>query len=473
LLQGGKTMRNFCLVLLLLIALSACNVNVNTGGGGSTNPTEPYVVENPTQEVIVEPTSDNAPLPTHTPVIDAENPETEATLPVPVTSSDGCEAVASASGIVIDAEAERAEAPRTLPNGRPFPGTEPREVGIQAQGANARTEVLIQFTPESTPNERNEFIRQIGGSKRKEIDALNTYIVTLRPNTTLTDVPQSPIVIRVEVDETAAATQEPTAPNDARFAEQWALPMVGLPEAWASLPAGRSVIVAVIDSGVCLNHPDLQGRLVQGYDFVQNDNDPSDVFGHGCGVAGVIAANANNGIGIAGVAPNAQIMPLRVLDERGLGSYSNIASAIIYAADNGANIINLSLAGSTNSVILEQAVAYAVSRGIVVIAAAGNFNSPNTFYPAAYPSVIAVGSVDVNLQRSSFSNYGSFVDVYAPGRDILATSMNGDYALNSGTSFAAPIVAGLTAMSQAFDTPLNTENGIVFLYPPENLPNCP
>jgi thermitase len=468
-------MRKLCLALLLF-TISACNVNVNvnTDGGGS-NPTQPYVVENPTQPIGVQPTSDNVPLPTHTPSTstDGSQPETEATIPVPVTSSDGCEAVASASGIVIDAEQERAEAPRTLPNGNPFPNTEPRSIQVRSQSANDRTEVLVQFTPESTPNERNEFIRQIGGTKRREIDALNTYIVTLRPNMTLTEIPQSPIVLRVEIDETAEASQEPTGPNDARFAEQWALPVVGLPEAWTALPSGQTVIVAVIDSGVCLNHPDLQGRIIAGYDFVDNDNDPSDVFGHGCGVAGVIAANANNGIGIAGVAPNAQIMPLRVLDAQGLGNYSNIASAIVYAADNGANIINLSLAGSNNSSILQQAVAYAIAHGVVVIAAAGNFNSPNTFYPAAYPSVIAVGSVDVNLQRSSFSNYGTFVDVYAPGRDILSTSINGDYAFNSGTSFAAPIVAGLTALTESFNAPLNTQDGIVFLYPPENLPNCP
>lgn len=463
-------MQKLSLVLCLLLALSACNVDTGGGGGTGANPTEAYVVENPTEAVIVEPTSDNMPLPTHTPA--PSDPEMVATAPIPITSSDDCEAVASASGVVIDAEQERAEAPRTLPNGRPFPNTEPRPVQLQSQSAANRAQVMIQFTPESTRNERNEFIRSIGGTSRREIDALNTYLVTLRPNTTLTDVPSSPIVINIEVDEVASSSQEPTPPNDSRFAEQWGLPVVGLPEAWAAVPSNRTVIVAVIDSGVCLNHPDLAGRVMAGYDFVDNDNDPSDVFGHGCGVAGVIAANANNGIGIAGVAPNTRIMPVRVLDSRGLGNYSNIAAGIIYATDNGANIINLSLAGSTNSSVLEQAVAYAVSRGVIVIAAAGNFGSPNTYYPAAYPSVIAVGSIDVNLQRSSFSNYGTFVDVYAPGRDILTTNINGDYAFNSGTSFAAPIVAGITAMSESMNAPLNTQDGVVFLYPPENLPNC-
>jgi|GEM_PF-5183701 len=433
-------------------------------------------VEQPTQA----PTSNNLPLPTHTPSNGGTEPEQEATVPVPVTSSDDCEAVASASGVVIDAQQERAEAPQTLPNGQPFPNTPPRAAftasAARGTGAspNNRTQVLIQFTADSVPNERNAYINEIGGTTRTQIDALHTYIVTVRPNYQLVDAPPSDIVVSIEIDQVATATQseEPTPPNDPRYGEQWALPVVGLPEAWENLPS-RTVTIAVIDSGICANHPDLQGRILPGYDFVDDDSDPTDVFGHGCGVAGVIAANSNNGQGIAGVAPNAMIMPLRVLDANGQGSYSNIANAIIYAVDNGADIINLSLAGPSSSAILEAAVAYAVDSGVVVIAAAGNFGMERAFYPAAYPSVIAVGSVDpVTLQRSSFSNFGADIDVWAPGRDILTTSMSGDYEFVSGTSFAAPIVAGITAMSEAMNAPLNTEDGIVFLYPPDSIPNC-
>ncbi len=426
------------------------------------------------------PTSDNQPLPTHTPSSGGTEPETEATVPVPVTSSDDCTAVASASGIVIDAEQERAEAPRTLPNGQPFPGTEPRSMFTASTsrstfGVNGDIQLLIQFTADSAPNERNEYIRLLGGTTRTQIDALNTYMVTVGSNFTLRTAPQSPIVVSVEIDGTAAASQsnEPAPPNDPRYAEQWALPVVGLPEAWANLPS-RTITVAVIDSGICANHPDLQGRILPGFDFVDNDNDPTDTFGHGCGVAGVIAANSNNALGIAGIAPNVQIMPLRVLDNVGLGSYSNIANAIIYAVDNGADIINLSLAGSTSSAILEAAVAYAVDSGVVVIAAAGNSGREGAFFPAAYPSVIAVGSIDpVTLEPSRFSNFGADIDIWAPGRDILTTNLAGDYEFVSGTSFAAPIVAGITAMSEAMDAPLNTEDGIVFLYPPDSIPNCP
>lgn len=443
-----------------------------------------------TSEPIIEPTtaptSDNQPLPTHTPSSGGTEPETEATVPIPVTSSDDCEAVASASGIVLDAEQERAEAPRTLPNGQPFPNIEPRSAGFTAaagpslmgqSGAVTAQQILIQFTTDSSIEDRNAYIVEIGGTVESQIDVLHTYTVNIPADSGLNifQLPPSPIVQRTEIDGVASATQagEPVPPNDPRFGEQWALPVVGLPEAWASLPQNQ-VVVAVIDSGICANHPDLQGRILPGYDFVDDDNDPTDVFGHGCGVAGVIAANTNNGIGIAGVAPNVQIMPLRVLDNVGLGSYSNIANAIVYAVDNGADIINLSLAGPTSSGILEAAVAYAVDSGVVVIAAAGNFRQPFAFYPAAYPSVIAVGSVDpVTLEQSSFSNFGADVDVWAPGRDILTTNMLGDYEFVSGTSFAAPIVAGIAAMSEVLNAPLNTEDGVVFLYPPDSLPNCP
>lgn len=471
-------MRKLCLFLIFVLFLSACNVDSGdspqptvVSSNPTTIPDSPTTVpENPT-DVPVVPTSDNQPLPTTTPAPD----EGDVTPVVPITNSDDCVPAASASGIVIDVDQERAEAPRTLPNGRAFPGTEPINTGFTASNnrPSNRTDIMIQFTPDSTPNERNNYIQQIGGTTREAIDALNTYAVTLRPNVSISELPESPIVLHAEIDEIAGATQSgQSQPNDPRYAEQWALPVIGLPGAWEGLPS-RTIIVAVIDSGVCLNHPDLQGRLVAGYDFVDDDSDPTDVFGHGCGVAGVIAANANNGAGIAGVAPNAQIMPLRVLDEQGLGNYSSIASAIVHAVDNGAHIINLSLAGSSPSSIIEAAVNYAINRNVIVIAAAGNFAQERAYYPAAYPNVIAVGSIDPNLQRSSFSNFGSQIDIWAPGRDILTTNKNGGYEFMSGTSFAAPIVAGLTAITEASNTNLNTDNGIVFIYPPDAEPNCP
>ena len=128
-------------------------------------------------------------------------------------------------------------------------------------------------------------------------------------------------------------------------------------------------------------------------------------------------------------------MPLRVLNSSGVGSYSDVAAAIVYAADNGAQVINLSLGGSNPSSTLENAVNYAISKGVIVVAAAGNNGTEGALYPAAYPDVIAVGSVDPDLQHSSFSNYGAQIDIWAPGRDILTTKRDGSYGLVSGTSF--------------------------------------
>jgi thermitase len=382
-----------------------------------------------------------------------------------ITSSDNCQAVAAG----VDASEQRAEVSQTLPNGRPYPNHEPRNVNIPNRPV--RDQVLIQFTPDSSQQQRNDYVRSINGRSRRNIDRLNTYVVTIPPGTDTTALPESPIVTLIEPDYVAGASQSP--PSDPRYGEQWGLPMIGLTDPWGQLPAGSPfVIVAVIDSGICANHPDLQGRILSGFDFVDDDNDPTDTFGHGCGVAGVIAASANNSIGIAGVAPNAAIMPLRVLDSNGLGNYSDIAAAIVYAADNGVQIINLSLGGTYYSQVLADAVNYAAAKGVTLIAAAGNYGQEGAFFPGAFAAVIAVGSVDVDLQRSSFSNYGDDVPIYAPGRDILTTSMNGDYELVSGTSFAAPIVSGIAAMSRAFGLPLNTENGIVYLYAPSNQPGC-
>lgn len=386
----------------------------------------------------------------------------------PITTSDGCVAAASS----VDARTQQQRRPTdTLPNGRPFPGVGPRRVNVPNRPA--QNQVLIQFTSASSQQERNAYIRSLNGRARRRIDGLNSFAVTLPPNQSTSDLPASPVVVRVELDYIAGATQGETTPNDPRFGEQWSLPVIGLPAAWSGLPSNASPItVAVIDSGICLNHPDLSGRIIGGFDFVDDDESPQDIFGHGCGVAGVIAATLNNSLGIAGVAPNARLMPLRVLDASGLGNYSDISAAIVYAADNGAQIINLSLAGPQFSQIMADAVAYATARGVTVIAAAGNSGIEGAGYPAAFPAVIAVGSVDPDLQRSDFSNYGANVDIFAPGRDILTTSITGDYEVMTGTSFAAPHVAGIAALAQTYGTPLNMENDVVLLYPPDNQLSC-
>lgn len=225
----------------------------------------------------------------------------------------------------------------------------------------------------------------------------------------------------------------------------WGASAIKAPAVWPSTTGG-SVIVAVLDTGVA-SHDDLSPQVLPGYDFIDNDTTPTDLNGHGTHVAGTVAATRNNNLGVAGVAPSAKILPVRVLDASGSGSLTGVANGIIYAVDNGAKIINLSLGGSSTTAALEAAVAYAVSKDVLVIAAAGNegVNSLPS-YPAAYPQVLAVASVDKNLAVSGFSSRGSYVDVAGPGGSITSTYLNNSYGTLSGTSMASPHVAAAAAL---------------------------
>ena len=245
----------------------------------------------------------------------------------------------------------------------------------------------------------------------------------------------------------------------------WGNDMVNAPEAWARGYTGRGVTVAVIDSGVDTGHDDLRNNIwvntgeianngidddgngfvddVRGWDFIGNDNNPYDFNGHGTHVAGTIAA-ANNNIGGTGIAYGARIMPVRVLDSSGRGSNSGVAEGIRYAAANGADVINLSLGGSTPSSVIRSAIAYATQRGSFVVTAAGNDRASQPGYPARYATDygISVGSLDRDGDISSFSNRAGsnrqMHHVMAPGGRIYSTLPNDRYGYNSGTSMAAP-----------------------------------
>ncbi len=337
-----------------------------------------------------------------------------------------------------------------------FATSEPVDIVVPPN--SAPNQIVIHFNPAASEQERNAYIQQLGGTVNQSIIALDVVVVNVSANVAAQALPLSSIVVVSEPDYYISALDVPT--NDPLYSQQWALPVIGASEAWAVLPTDAPFItVAVIDSGICADHPDLIGRIGDGWDFLENDAIPQDDFGHGCSVSGIIAANTNDGIGIAGVAPNTRIMPLRVLNAQGIGTYSDVAAALIYATDHGAQIINLSLRGGNPSNLLADAVNYAVSQGIMVIAAAGNTGG-SVLYPAAYDLVIAVAAVDSDLQRSSFSSFGPQVDLLAPGRDILTTRINGGYGfLSTGTSFAAPYVAGVASLEMAFGRTLTLGGG--------------
>jgi thermitase len=278
----------------------------------------------------------------------------------------------------------------------------------------------------------------------------------------------------VEVAEPDYLGHAAFTPNDPKYPDQWGLTQIGAPTAWDTTQGSPIVSIAVVDTGIDMNHPDLSGQFwtnpgdatvdgndndgngkvddVHGWDFVNNDNDPQDDIGHGTHVAGIIAAATNNATGVAGVCPNCRLMAVKVLDAGGSGTYTNIAAGITYAADKGAKVINLSLGGYADSSLLRDAVAYA-SAYAVVVAAAGNDNKQDLFYPAAYDNyVVAVAATDNADQKAAFSNYGDWVDLSAPGVSIWSTVFDDSYAAWSGSSMAAPFVSGVAGLVRSQHT---------------------
>ena len=248
-------------------------------------------------------------------------------------------------------------------------------------------------------------------------------------------------------------------PNDTLFLKyQWNLPMIQAVSGWRLSKGSKKVTIAVIDTGVDLNHPDLKGKLVKGYNIIQRNKRPYDDVGHGTHVAGIIGACVNNKQGVAGISWYNPLMPIKALNQSGAGTAFSIAEGIIWAADHGAKVINLSLGNYANAKFLHDAIKYAYDRDVVLVAATGNDNSERPGYPAAYPEVLAVCATDKQKKRACFSNYGNYVDVAAPGESIPSTYPNHEYAALSGTSMATPHVSALAGLIRSQNSHLkNTE----------------
>ena len=294
---------------------------------------------------------------------------------------------------------------------------------------------------------------------------------------------QDPLVEAVEYNYLRPTLADPVVPNDPKYPEQWSLPLMKLPQAWAIEKGDRSVVIAIIDSGIDYRHNDLAPKAwinpreipengldddgngyiddVYGWDFtdapniqaegdyLEGDNEPIDESGHGTHVAGIAGAMPDNGIGIAGVAWECPLMAIRAglsLGGRSRMQDDDSASAIVYAADNGASVINMSWGSERRSFVIQDAIDYAYARGTVLVAAAGNSQKPAAIFPAAYRKVIAVASTEQNQQRFYQSNFGASVDIGAPGNVILSTQIDNRYRLLTGTSMASPHVAGVAAL---------------------------
>jgi|SRR5215217_5099100 len=334
-------------------------------------------------------------------------------------------------------------------------------------------EILVKFKPGTPGREQAQAHQQNGGREKQTIRELDVKVVSVRSGQEQAAVDAYNSNPNVEYAELNGVATVSVDPNDYYYANnyasakhgdvhQWGWKKIQADQAWDKTKGSSSVRVAVVDSGIDTSHPDLP-KVTLRKDYYTTNNAEDD-HGHGTHVAGTLGASTNNYVsdaangGVAGTNWNVELMAVKALNKDGSGSYANIADGILWAANNGAKVINLSLGGTYNSTTLSNAVDRAWRKGAVLACAAGNSNTSTKHYPAAYTNCIAVGATDESDQRASFSNYGTgWVDIGAPGYHILSTLPNTTVSLNgsgykqtydslNGTSMATPHVAGVAGL---------------------------
>jgi len=287
-------------------------------------------------------------------------------------------------------------------------------------------------------------LKSANGHSKGYLKQLNTHIIELPAGAdevaVMRELRKNRALKYVELDMavTAAATV-----SDPSYGSSWELPKIQAPSAWDSAN-GSGVTIAVLDTGIDSTHPDLAPNLVPGWNVYDNNADTTDVNGHGTWVAGVAAMVANNAKGSAGVAWGAKIMPVRIADANAYAYWSTVAQGIYWAADHGAKVVNISYNGVSGSSTVQSAAQYLRSKGGVVVVAAGNSGGLESI--AANDALLSVAATDQNDARASFSSYGAYVDLAAPGVSVYTTTVGGGYANASGTSFASPVVAATAAL---------------------------
>lgn len=306
--------------------------------------------------------------------------------------------------------------------------------------------VLVKFRDDILPDHARNLVAALGARDAGEINGLGVRILDLPDEADETGFAQAmaqrPEVEFAELDRILLPDE--VVPDDPWYIDQWHLKKINAPTAWSTTSGNANVIVAVLDSGVDGTHPDLAPKMVPGWNVYSKNSTTNDTGGHGTTVAGTVAAASNNGIGVASVAWGCKIMPVRIIDSSGYTSTSLVADGLTWAADHGARVANISFSPIVDSSTVTSAAKYFQSKGGVVTSSAGNLG--NFVSTPENPYILTVGATDTNDVLASFSSSGNAVDLSAPGVLIRTTSLGGGYQSVAGTSFSAPIVAGVAAL---------------------------
>lgn len=314
--------------------------------------------------------------------------------------------------------------------------------------------ILVAPQPGSASSDFQQVLTAQGGRSLGRLQGIDVHMVevpTGSEQNAVSHLTRNPHVLFAELDQLAPPAANA---NDPYFGNEWHLAKINAPTAWDT-STGIGITIAILDSGIDGTHPDLAAQMVPGWNFFDNNSDTTDVYGHGTAVAGVAAAALNNSVGMAGVAGGARVMPVRIADATGHAYWSAAAQGLAWAADHGAQVANISFEGMTASSTMQAAAQYFRSKGGAVIVAAGNTGAVDNTAPT--DTMIVVSATDNEDRITNWSTYGSFVDISAPGQNIYSTAMGGGYGTWSGTSMAAPIVAGTAALILALRPELTPE----------------
>lgn len=304
--------------------------------------------------------------------------------------------------------------------------------------------LLVQPRPGLPLAALDRLLEPHGARRGQLLRQINVHIVELPPQAHAPSVAAALARSRhVAFAELDGVLQPTLYPDDPRYPSAWHLPRIGAASAWDAAQ-GAGITIAILDTGVDTAHPDLQGRLVGGWNHFDNNDNVADVHGHGTAIAGVAAAATNNSVGVASVSFESRIMPLRVTDTAGNGFFSLMAAALLTAADSGARVANISFLGVSDSATVDSAAQYMRAKGGVVVTSGGNTGALRTDSPRV--SLTAVAATDTVDGRASFSSWGDYIDIAAPGLSVWTTTRGGGYGAVSGTSAASPIVAGVYAL---------------------------